>query len=426
MNWILGLYSLYLSITSIKKLIKKPNDLTSYTILIIFVFNSFPVLLDILLGKPRYSLFPWYRYFDVASSSNEVSIVYSIYVLVVLFVLHINSLIKNRYSQEDMVVNKSRLFTGKLLIIIGILPVLFFILAGMFSSNPLRIFDYVSSSARGFNNVFMSLSTSLELLGIFTFTVWFFEKRRNKRSIIILFIYYFLIAWINGKRYIVVTEMLLFIYFFFNGSFQKIKKPKLSLKWIVLGLSILFFYFVYLINFKVIGELSLDFLYLTYRIDFGRDDVTKFVLYKEMIEKASILDYRGQTILSTLLFFIPRSFWPTKPYPHYRYLTAALFSTGVLDIPSGMTPSIFETSIANLGVIGGIFFTIIIIVALLRSSSKSKSISRKALYLMLLTALLTQSLDSIMIILLLLPISSITRRLKLGVVSNGTKKNIKK
>ncbi|MBU5331137.1 O-antigen polysaccharide polymerase Wzy [Anaerocolumna aminovalerica] len=424
LNWLLAIYSCYLAVISLKKIFKNPSNLTNYVILLIFVFNSFPVILDLLVGKPMYSIFPWYKNFEIATSVHEVNAIYSFYVILVLFSLHISSVVKNKYNPQYIKVNNSRIFTGKLLILFSLLPIIFFIISGLLSGNAINMFKYISISSRGFNNFFSSLTSLVELLGILSFTVWFFEKSRNNKQYILLILYYFLIAWINGKRYIVVTEILLLCYFLLNTKRDKIKFSKLKIKLLFLGTAVIVFYFIYLINFKLIGDITSNFLYLTFRIDFGRDDVTKFVIYKEIFEKHKILDFRGQTFLSTLLFFIPRRIWTNKPYPHYRYLTAALYNTGVLNIPSGMTPSIFETSIANLGLFFGILFTPIILVIILRFANNSTSIARKGVYLIFFAALLTQSLDSIMIVLFLLPLGFLGKKLKCrSVVCYGNKQS---
>ena len=68
------------------------------------------------------------------------------------------------------------------------------------------------------------------------------------------------------------------------------------------------------------------------RVDFGRDDVVKYVISEEFFKHKMILDYRLQSIISLLLFFIPRSIWPTKPYPHYMYLTGHLLNLNILNV----------------------------------------------------------------------------------------------
>ena len=156
----------------------------------------------------------------------------------------------------------------------------------------------------------------------------------------------------------------------------------------------------------------IDSLYLAFRIDFGRDDVTKFVLYKEIIEKQPILNYRGESLIATFLFFIPRSLWINKPFPHYRYLTAALYNTQILDIPAGMTPSIFEMSIANFGVILGIIFTLIFLIFCIKISDNEKSIVLKAMYLIMIIGILTQSMDAMIAMIFLSVFNKLFQKLK--------------
>ena len=152
--------------------------------------------------------------------------------------------------------------------------------------------------------------------------------------------------------------------------------------------------FAYKINDNV-ADLAKEMTYLSFRIDFGRDDVTKCVLYDELVEKHPILDYRGQSLLSTVLFWVPRSIWPTKPFPHYRYLTASIYNITLDEVHSGMTPSLYEMSIANFGVIIGIVMTIVTLILLIRYFDKSKSMLVKAFGIIILESLLTQSLDAI-------------------------------
>lgn len=413
LNWILAIYSTYLATISLKKIFEKPEDLLNYTIIIIYIFNCIPIILDLFFGKPNYMLLPWYKNFEVSASYVEIDIIYAILVLVVLLALRFYSIFRKKQAEYNIFINKSKIFTGNVLLVISLLPILFFVLSALLSPEPLNMFTYTNSVSRGFNEFFMGLYTNFELLGIYTFTIWIFEKERSKKGNILLILYYLAIAWINGKRYIVVTEILIYFYYYLNANKLRNKKINLNLKWVGLAGTIVFFYFLYLINFKLIGDFSIENLYLNYRIDFGRDDVTKFVIYRELIQNNPILDYRGQSLLSTLLFFIPRFIWENKPYPHYRYLTAALYETNVLSIPAGMTPSLFETSIANVGIILGVFITPVILVFLIYRSNKTNSISRKALFLLLLAALLTQSLDSIIMVLILLPLGSVPIKIKL-------------
>ena len=60
--------------------------------------------------------------------------------------------------------------------------------------------------------------------------------------------------------------------------------------------------------------MNFDSVYDMLRVDFGRDDVIKYVIYKEFFKQNHILDYPGQSFFSTLFIFIPRIIWPSKPF----------------------------------------------------------------------------------------------------------------
>lgn len=259
----------------------------------------------------------------------------------------------------------------------------------------------------------------VNILAYFLFTVGFFENKSNKKlhSYFWLVLYSFLILWIDGKRYLIPTVLLMALYFYTHSIYSEKKRLPLVPIFISFGSLFILFYIFYTLSFKVssISHYDIqDLMYLSFRIDFGRDDVTKFVLFKEVIENKMILEYRGQTFLSALLFFIPRTIWPTKPYPHYRYLTASLYDSSVLKIPAGMTPSIFEMNIANFGVFFGIIATCFLIVWILNLADKNNTVPMKLLFLILIVGLLTQSIDALIGIVLLLLGNRFFKNLRFG------------
>jgi hypothetical protein len=85
-------------------------------------------------------------------------------------------------------------------------------------------------------------------------------------------------------------------------------------------------------------------------MDYGRDDVIKLTIFAELHpEIIRILEYRGQSFLFYSVFYVPRDFWPQKPYPYAVYSTSAI---AMFDSPRqlgwGLTTSILEEAIANL------------------------------------------------------------------------------
>lgn len=393
-------------ITSMRRILqKKSNSLGDYLMIILYVFNCFPLLLNVLYSKPNYLIYPWYSYFEISANNYFVSNVYNIYVLYVLIVLKIYMFIRDKknYAQVSYTISENKILNSNFLLYVSFIPIVFVLVFGNYKEYAV----FQSYTLRGIVGSKAVLLVFFELLGLFSYFCWFFRDTPKLHSYFWLLAYSGLIIWIDGKRYLIVTIILLFIYFYQNSVYSKRKKLPIKTILTVFSVLFIFIYGAIMLNYKIsstISEPVNGLMYLNFRVDFGRDDVTKFVLYRELIEHNPVLDYRFQTFLSTIFFWIPRFIWSSKPYPHYRYLTAELYGTTPERLHSGITPSIFEMSVANLGVVFGIIFTGLLLVFLVYRADKLKSIPSKVLYLLLLIALLTQSLDAILPVLILIPI----------------------
>ncbi|WP_139892121.1 hypothetical protein [Bacillus sp. D386] len=401
-DWLLIIISSVLFYNSLKRILNyKSSSVADYIIAVIYIFNCLPVLMDNTIGIPSY--YSWYSYFEIALGNDKVSIVYSIYLLLTISILSLYTRYDNKESVKIVYThNNSVVFNKYILPIVILLPYIHIIITG----NVSKYFVYGTYSARGLTNSFYQMNSILVFLSIFAFCCLFFYKVRYKSLYFLLLLYAISIIWIDGKRYIIVTLLLMFLFFYLNSIQAKEKRLPIKPLFALIATVFILFNAIYAIYVKPIATNSFDSLYMTYRIDFGRDDVTKFVLYKELVEDDPILEYRGQTFISTVFMPVPREIWPSKPFPHYRYLTAELYGTSPMDIPAGMTPSLFEMSIANLGVALGILFTILLLLILCRWADNCKSVPRKALYLMLIIGLLTQSLDAMLVYYILAPLSA--------------------
>jgi hypothetical protein len=91
----------------------------------------------------------------------------------------------------------------------------------------------------------------------------------------------------------------------------------------------------------------------SFRIDFGRDNGIRLAIFSELNpEYLQILEYRGQSVLFNLTFFVPRSVWPDKPWPYSVYSTAAVFNLRPDYLGWGVTTSWLEEAIANFSWLG--------------------------------------------------------------------------
>lgn len=406
---LLGAYAFCMS--SHRILNYKSYSLADFVVLIIVIFNCLPIALDIIYGYPTFSTKPWFSKITLAYGSPTVSIVYDTYIGASLIVLLIYL---KKFKKKDTAVyvySNSSFFTGNKLLLIAVLPVLYILLSGEIGA----FVTYGSALQRGLSGSFSRVLQVLEIISLFVFCCWFFEKKNKHKNYIFVVLYSFVLLWIDGKRYIIVTIGLMVGYFYLNSVSKKIKPINIKILLVVCIMGFVAFNGVYVSIVKpMVNSAAADQTYTQYRIDYGRDGVTKFVLYRELIENKPILEYRGETFLSTLLTFVPRRVWSTKPYPHYMYMTAALFSTKLQDIPSGITPSLFEMDVANLGVWYAIPFTCALLVVLCSIADNCKSLPRKAIYLILATVLLTQSIDAALAFVIILPFNILGSRFKIN------------
>ncbi|MBW0932042.1 MULTISPECIES: hypothetical protein [Priestia] len=412
-DWILIVISSILFFKSLGRLLNyKSKTIADYIIVVIYIFNCLPILLDNTIGVPKYTA--WFINFQIALNNNFIRIVYALYILASVICLYIYIKLYNPKKINVYRQNNSIIFKKRVLPILVYLPYLHILVTG----NITHYFSYGTAGIRGLTSTFYQQNTALVFISLFSFCCMFFCRKLQKSDYVILFTYAFSLIWIDGKRYIVVTLIITFLFFLLNSVNVEHKKPPIKKALVAIFLVLIVFNSIYSLYVKPIAESSSDSMYMSYRIDYGRDDVTKFVLYRELISNDPILDYRGETFLSTIFTLVPRTVWPSKPYPHYRYLTSALYGTSSpLDIPAGMTPSLYEMSVANFGVFLGIITTIFILIFSCLWADNSKSIPRKGLYLLLIIGLLTQSMDALIVYMAIAPLSAFASWAKRSVKS---------
>ena len=370
----------------------RSRTIADYVLCIIYFFNCIPVLLDITIGVPNYVY--WYSAFQTVIIHEETCLIYNLYITLSMFILYLYKR-KKDISQigniKEMTIESWGIFNTKnpgfILYLIIIFPIVY-----TFAKYGFNILlQYKSMASRGFEDEFL-LNT---LISISTFySIIIFTKKDKKSFLFILFfvLYALLIILINGKRFIIIT-LIIMLMFCYEQYSQNVTKKRINLKTVysVIFAFILSFSIYYSLTVRADNEMSSD-MYAATRVDFGRDDVIKFVINREFFQNRPILDYPGQTYLSTIFSLVPRSIWPDKPYPHYRYLTAAILGLGIDDIPAGTTPSFYEQGIANFGVLG-IIITCFVLLVICKFADVNRNTSYKLLILLIQINLLTQSFD---------------------------------
>lgn len=354
-NIISGVIQTSIIIWIIKEVIWKKYFSYNYLFLLIYYFIfTIPLMLDSIIGIPEYYEYSQYIY-NIASEDLKVNLWFNMINLIIFFTF----IKKRKVFKVNFNTTNKNLLIRIFLLAIGFLPIIIFFI----NYNKIPSFKYgyfIGNYANNFElKSIYSLFLNTTMIAVPAMMLYIILTR--ERHIYITFLVYFSVLfsiYLNGKRLIVFIFIILVLVNIY------IKKNKYFLIIVISSIitMVVFnnFYSNYLKKEYNLNKFSVN-NYLQYRIDYGRDHNVKMALYKEINNSEDmILEYRTQSFLSNVLFFIPREKWPNKPYPYGVYLTAT--SLNEIKRPLGwqMTTSIVDESIANLGVVGGIFFMILI------------------------------------------------------------------
>lgn len=362
-------------------------SMSDFGVLLLYFFQCLPIAADYVLGTPQYK--SWLYEFEMAAGHEGVAIIYDLYVVSLFVALFLVSRSHNRNQGPASPSMKILQIPAWMLWILLILPYIIIIFGGKASHYVI----YASNAGRGLESSFTGILSAFLILAIIASQLLYFGKPSSLGRLILLVLYSFSLIWISGKRYIISTIVFCFFFLYVASPFRGKSIIKLKMGILVGIVALLGYSAYYITNIKVTTDGFWETTYAAMRIDFGRDDVVKFTIWKEYFQDEHILEYPGQTILSTLLMVVPRSIYPSKAYPHYRYLTAALYNKTLLDIPAGMTPSVLEMFIANFHWFG-IPICIIFLIWFCRQADKAVVLHEKLVYAFVLEGMLTQSLDA--------------------------------
>lgn len=393
LDFLLIIYGFYFAFKSFRKICFERNASTAnFVICIVFVFCVIPILLNYLIGVPTYETVYWYKVFITSMANEEVSILYDIYILLSLILLYTYSNIyikkgKNLYNPVHLH------FKGNFLsLMIILLPFLFIILSGTYKN----YLSYGTQSLRGFDidgsSYFTTLIALIFLSLFFSYGIYFNGKKKSKKQLVVFIIYNLFIIWVVGKRFIIANIIIAALFYLSNSDLSKLKRERIYKILPLALMGLLLFSGFYLIAVRPLSDTSISSVYDMLRVDFGRDDVIKYTIEKEILNNDRILEYRGQTFIGLVFQLIPRSLWLQKPYPHYMYLTSSILGIKINKLPAGTTPSLYEMTISNFGILG-FAISILGLVLSCRIVDKIRNIDIKYIFLTFIIVMLTQSLD---------------------------------
>lgn len=409
-DWILIICSSIILWNSYKRIIYiKNTSISNYIIVILYAFFVLPILLNYLIGIPAYRTVYWYKPFIAPMHNETISVIYDIYILMTCVLLYFTqrkgkALVELHWENSLTYLFEKNKSISLLLIV---LPALYILITGRIRNFMI----YAADGARGLTeDNRMPLLTPFMLLSMFVFFSVIFKGKMNRKKIAIIIVYSFAIIWISGKRFMIANILTVVLFYAINKSSSMSSKRKLFRIIPVLAVALLAFSGLYLVVIKPLSDTSLDSVYEMLRVDFGRDDVVKYVIEQEVFKGNRILNYRGESFLGLLASFIPRRIWKAKPYPHYMYLTSSILGVNMFSLPAGTTPSLMEMTICNFGILGFLIAPILL-VFLCRMGDRVSDIDSKAIVLILYIVLLTQSMDVYLVCIVLLWLMSFVTRL---------------
>lgn len=383
------------------------SSVGNYVQVIVWVFCCLPILLDYCVGMPEYKTVYWYVPFIVPMSNDYVSCIYDIVVLATSLMLDAYC----RYSAGKNLFREKRwgsiVGDRTLLLAIAILlPFAYVIAAGL---APYYL-TYGDPQTRGMPSGSSMMVTWLQLISCIAFGQWFFRKKRIVFSDwLVLGMYVLSSAWLSGKRFMIALLAVVLIFFYLRRDLSSIQRRVLKTLLPLAGIGLLGFSAFYLIGVRPLSDTDPSSVYEMLRVDFGRDDVTKYSIYQELFLGNHILEYPGQSFASTFLIFVPRAIWPEKPFMHFQYLTSSILDLPISQLPAGTTPSWIDMCVCNMGVLGLAVSAIGLLVCVY-VADRAGSTSCKAIFLVLIIALMTQSIDAYLSLVFLLPLAIVLGR----------------
>lgn len=354
-DWALILTTTYCLFRTYYRIIHLDHiSLGNYVLIVIWVFCCLPILLNYIIGMPTYDVVYWYKPFVVPMEEPTVCIIYDTTIFIATWSVYFYC---NSFQKRSKTKTKERnerwggpLFESSYVALIFVLlPYIYVLASGQASS----FLTYGSFNTRGMQGDLSTVLTGLLLLSLIFFCNWFFRKEKLGGWHALLLVFYtFTIVWLSGKRYMIALCGILYLYYFMERNPDEVTRRRLGrVLPIALG-ALLGFSAYYLVAVKPLADTSATSVYDMLRVDYGRDDVTKYVIYHEFMLHDHILDYPGETFLSTFLIWVPRAIWPAKPYQHFQYLTSSILGLPIDRLPAGTTPCWYEMCIANFSWLG--------------------------------------------------------------------------
>jgi hypothetical protein len=329
--------------------------------LVHFLFCGTPLLLDHTFGPPAYIYTPG---FYVSARDDTTAVIYCFFVSAVPLIWWFTG----RGTTDPEAVAASMHAEGPFFDVLRRLHPLFYLLvispllAWVLAPEPALYLRYGVSALHEFNDTKRSVlqifqdparykdvmfaASFLCIVGAAGLLTSY--RRLHIVHFYLLLPWLLLAIWLNGKRYIIAMAIFVLGYILWERGY--LVGARLVGAALAVALLMGTYSYAYQAAYRGDNLQDEERWYENVRMDYGRDDVVRMAIFAELHpDVIRILEYRGQSFLFYCVFYVPRDFWPQKPYPYAVYSTSAMaMFSSPRQLGWGMTSSLLDEAIANL------------------------------------------------------------------------------
>lgn len=349
-------------------LLIKSGRVNPYSIFVVlfYVFQFVPVIVDFFNRES----------FDELSAINikralndhNVAIVYDFVISIVISWLYYKS--KEKDSTFNYYFNKIRgggkgSFISYLALIVIFLPAV----AVFISPNPsvylIWAYSYIGDMSIIEEDYHSTVVIPCLQLSMFAVIAYYYLKRGKS---IIVYLAIAMITWISFKRTnLAFLCIMVLLIDYMIGKYKN--RFSLFIRKSIIMLVICGTYFVAYSNYTGKNTGS---EYGSYTMYFSRHYSVKTALYDQM-NGNKMLNYRGQTILFDLFFYVPRTLWKDKPAMYSKYFTSyAKGNVGDYHVSTNYYVNIWSEFISNFHLFG-VFLALAFIQIFIRYIGKTRN-----------------------------------------------------
>ncbi len=363
-----------ITLKCIYKLINNHYSLLHICLIVYYIMQCLPLIFELFYDlntiKQNLNLI-----FYKAMTDEYVALIYDFYVIVTSYILYVYA---NKYANNKNQFSLSLKIQNHM--IRGLIAVMMFVpivVALIMAPNPniYTIYGYfyvVDPNQSSIDYLYYSvvMHWALTISAIFILIRYFTKYKKSNWDVYLSLL---LITWLSQKRTLTIFIMIgiLGIDFIKNNYSDK----KLLVRKAIVFCSLIAAYFIiYNNNVKYTGD---DF-FTTYTAYFSRLNVEKVAIY-DILYDNKLLEYRGQSVLYNLCWFVPRSIWPDKPAMYCKYFTAySEYGVGNENywLPFNYQVNIWGDWVSSFGLLGH-FFALIFVILVIHYSEQSNSMALK-------------------------------------------------